>query len=252
MEYFSIEKPDLNRVSCVKEIPETPRGIIIAVHGFTSDRDCSTYQLLLRRMPQAGFGVVGIELPGHGTAESSKETLRIEGCKNSLATAEEYIKRNYPGIEIYYFASSFGAYITALYMTTRDHSGKKAFFRSAAVNMPTLIVKEHPNDEDQRKLHELREKGYYDEVLDGLGRQVRMTTGMYRDLETTNLFEIFDPADNRFAMAHGAADELIDPKAAVAFASKFRIPLTLFEGEGHSLTGVADRVVDLALELYKG
>ena len=175
MEYFSIKKPDLNCVSCVKEIPENPRGIIIAVHGFTSDRDCSTYQMLLRRMPQAGYGVVGIELPGHGTAESSRETLRVESCKNNIAAAEDYIKRNYPEAEVCYFASSFGAYITALYMTTREHAGKKAFFRSAAVNMPTLIVKEHPNDDELRKLRKLREQGYYVEYLDNLGRPVKIT-----------------------------------------------------------------------------
>ncbi|MBP5169345.1 MAG: alpha/beta hydrolase [Oscillospiraceae bacterium] len=252
MEYFSIKKPDLNCVSCVKEIPENPRGIIIAVHGFTSDRDCSTYQMLLRRMPQAGYGVVGIELPGHGTAESSRETLRVESCKNNIAAAEDYIKRNYPKAEVCYFASSFGAYITALYMTTREHAGKKAFFRSAAVNMPTLIVKEHPNEDELRKLRKLREQGYYVEYLDNLGRPVKITIEMYRDLETTDLFEIFDPADNRFAMAHGAEDEIINPNAAIEFATKFRIPLTLFEGEGHSLSGVAEQVADLAIELYNG
>ena len=118
--------------------------------------------------------------------------------------------------------------------------------------MPTLIVKEHPNEDELRKLRKLREQGYYVEYLDNLGRPVKITIEMYRDLETTDLFEIFDPADNRFAMAHGAEDEIIKANAAIEFATKFRIPLTLFEGEGHSLSGIAEQVADLAIELYNG
>lgn len=250
MEYFSIEKPDLYRVSCVKEIPADPKGIVIAVHGFTSSRDCSTYQMLLRRMPEAGYGVLGIELPGHGTAESSREPLRIEGCLNSIAAADAYCAVNYPGIEVFYFASSFGAYLTMLYMTKREHIGKKAFLRSAAVDMPTLVVKEHPNEEEQKKLDALKTTGYYDEGFDGLGRPVRITMEFYRDLAETDLFEIFNSGDSRFMMAHGAEDAVISPKAAREFATKFQIPLTMYEGEGHSLAGAAEQLADQAIAFY--
>ena len=88
MDYFKIEKPDGRIVSCLKEIPEDPKGVVIAVHGFSSSKECATYQLLLRRMPAAGYAVIGIDLPGHGFEESLQETLRIEGCKNSVEAAE--------------------------------------------------------------------------------------------------------------------------------------------------------------------
>ena len=63
MEYMKIRKKDSNIVPCVKSIPEKPKGIVIAIHGFSSSKECATYQMLLRRLPEAGYGMIGIELP---------------------------------------------------------------------------------------------------------------------------------------------------------------------------------------------
>lgn len=252
METFTITKESGSVVSCVREIPEHPRGIVIAVHGFSSSKSCATYRLLLRRLPAAGYGMVGIELPGHGTEESRQETLRIEGAIDSIEAAERYAHSRWPELPIFYFASSFGAYLTGLYISTRPHEGKRAFFRSAAVNMPTLFVKEHPGPEEQKLLKELDEKGWFDTNA-GLGNTVRITVEMYRDLETTDLFQLFRPNRTKLLMAHGAEDAVIDPQAAKAFAERFGIPLVVFENEGHSLGGspeTPERVADLAIAFF--
>ena len=256
MDYFDIRKKDGNMMSCVKAVPEDPKGIVIAIHGFSSSRDCPTYQMLLRRMPEAGLGVVGIELPGHGQAASLKEELRIEGCKNSIEAAEKYVSENLPGLPVYYFASSFGAYITGLYISSRTHLGEKAFFRSAAVNMRDLFIKEDPSEKELERLAELKEKGYFDTNMD-IGRPVRITLGMFEDFRESDLFELFDP--DRFGktavmMVHGAEDAVIDPGAARRFSDKFGVPLRLVTGEGHSLSNdpaMPDRVADLAISFYQ-
>lgn len=255
MERLKLQKPDSHIVACVKEIPQDPKGIAIVVHGFTSSKESPTVRMLLRRLPEGGIGVVAIDLPGHGQEESRDEELRIEGCKDSLEAAEKYIAEHYPDAEVYYFGSSFGAYITGLYISTRPHKGRKAFFRSAAVNMPTLFIKEHPTEEEKKLLNELEEKGYIQPSLH-LGSPVKVTKAMFEDLKENDLFEKFDL--NRFgkhtvAMAHGVIDDVIDPKAAAEFAEKFDIPITFFEGEGHSLSNdpqTPERVADLAIELY--
>ena len=257
MDYFKIEKPDGNIVSCLKEIPEDPKGVVIAVHGFSSSKECATYQLLLRRMPAAGYALIGIDLPGHGFEESLQETLRIEGCKNSIEAAERYAAELLPGLPVFYFASSFGAYLTGLYISTREHLGRKAFFRSAAVNMPSLFVKENPTEQDRKRMAELEEKGYFEANVE-TARPVRITREMYHDLETTDLFQIFDAnryGRNSVMMAHGADDRTIDPEAAKSFADQFHIPIHIFADEGHSLSdhpSTPDRVADLAIAFYKG
>lgn len=252
MENFKIRKQDGNVVSCVKEIPEDPKGIVIAVHGFSSSKECATYHLLLRRMPPAGYGVIGIDLPGHGFEESFREELRIERALNSIEAAENYALEHYPDVKICYFASSFGAYLTGLYISSRPHAGRKVFFRSAAVNMPDLFVKQEPTEEDRKKLRELEEKGYFEANVE-TSKPVRITKGMYHDLETTDLFAEFSLnryGGNKVMMVHGAEDDVIDPKAARAFAGQFSIPIRFFEHEGHSLTGAAEQVADLAIAFY--
>ena len=225
MEYIKIRKADSNIVPCVVEIPDHPKGIVIVIHGFSSSKECGTYKMLLRRLPEAGYGMIGIELPGHGKEEALQETLRIEVCKNSIEAAENYAAEKYPGILIYYFASSFGAYITGLYISTRKHLGNKAFFRSAAVNMPRLIVKDNPTEEEKKYLEALNEKGYFDANMD-LGAPVRITREMYHDLSSADLFEMFNPhryGENAVAMVHGAKDNVIDPNTAKAFAVKVKL-----------------------------
>ncbi|MBR2766385.1 MAG: alpha/beta fold hydrolase [Blautia sp.] len=259
MRNFLLQKDNGHQVACVQEVPEGAKGIVVAVHGFTSSKESPTVQRLLQRLPGCGLGVIGIDQPAHGTGASREEELRIEACKDSLEAAEQYACSQYPGAEIYYFGSSFGAYIIALYVSTRPHTGRKAFFRSAAVNMPELfrINRENPTETEKAYIRELDEKGYIQPSLD-LGSPVKVTRAMLEDLAATDLFTVFNPGKygaHQIAMAHGTADKVIDPKAAERFARQFRIPLTFFEGEGHSLSdrpGTADQVVDLALDLFLG
>ena len=81
---------------------------------------------------------------------------------------------------------------------------------------------------------------------------------MYDDLLQNDLFERFDPdrfGKHRIAMAHGTEDAVISPDAARRFAERFGIPVTWFEGDGHSLSGdpsTPDKVIDLAITLYRG
>ena len=256
MEQFDIRKSSGAGVSCVKAVPEHPAGIVIAIHGFTSSKESPTCRRLLERLPTADFGAVCMDLPGHGTGESAKESLRIPGALDSIEAVEAYVLREYPGCRIFYFASSFGAYLNGLFISTREHAGRKAFWRSAAVNMPDLFHKENPTEKEKQQLKDLQTKGFFDTDMD-LHRPVRVTMDMYNDLLNNDLFEKFDAGrfgNHQIAMAHGKEDDVIDPKAAEAFSEKFGIPVTWFRGEGHSLSNAPstpDRVIDLDISQYK-
>lgn len=258
MNKISLEKKSGYFVSCIEQIPDPCKGIVIAVHGFSSNKECATYQVLLKKLPAAGLGMIGIDLPGHGREKSYEETLRIEGCKESIAAVEKYIRCTYPALPIYYFGSSFGAYILGLYLSTREHAGGRAFFRSAAVNMPELFIKENPSAEEQEMLNQLHERGFFYHSLDRAHQPVKITQGFYHDLAENDLFAIFDPArfgSNEVAMAHGLKDAVINPRKARAFAEKFHILIRFFENEGHSLGSAADtpeQVADLAIRHFTG
>ena len=192
MENFYIRKNAGNTISCVKEIPAFTKGIVIAVHGFSSSKESPTVSLLLEEFPKKELGVIGIDLPGHGTGESLKETLSISGALDSIEAAEKYAVSLYPDCPVYYFASSFGAYLTGIYISTREHRGRKAFFRSAAVNMPSLFIKDDPTETEKEQYRLLDEQGWFDTGLDG-HKSVRITKRFMKELVETDLFKVFSP-----------------------------------------------------------
>lgn len=255
MEKLKLSKKNSHIVSCVIEVPQNAKGIVIAVHGFSSSKEGTTYQMLMKRLPKAGYGVLALDLPGHGTEESSKELLRVEAAIDNIEAAEAYISEHYPELPICYFASSFGAWLTCLYISQREHKGRHVFLRSAAVNMPDLFIKKELTDAEQHHIEDLETKGYFDTSMD-LHAPVRITKEMLKDFEHTDLFKQFDAKrseDHQILMVHGEEDTVIDPEEALRFADIFELPLIMFPEEGHSLCnhpGTADRVIDFAIELY--
>lgn len=256
MEKYVVMKKGRIPVSCVREIPPDSGGIVIAVHGFSSSKEGPTYRLLMEKMPTYGLGAVVFDLPGHGTEESSRELLRIRGAIDSIEAVENDVVLRHPGLPVYYFASSFGAYLTGLYISCREHAGRKAFFRSAAVNMPALFIKENPTEKEKQQLEDLEQQGWFDTDMD-LHAPVRITREMYNDLMDTDLFEKFDPGyggRHLIQMVHGAEDDVIEPSEAVRFAERFSIPIRMFEHEGHSLSNdpqLPEHIMKMAAEFYK-
>ena len=253
---IKIIKKNKNIVPALINIPEDPKGLAVVVHGFTSSKESSTVSMLLKRFPDAGIGMIGIDLPGHGSEEARNEELRIKNCIDSIEAAEDHIAGIMPGLPLFYFGSSFGAYLTGLYISTRPHRGRRAFFRSGAVNMPSLFIKDSYSEEETQNLSELAKNGFYDHFAGEDQDPIRITTGFINDLKETDLFEIFAPdrfGNTKAAMAHGLDDSIIDPEAARRFSEKFDIPVTFFENEGHSLSNDPEtpgKVADLAIGFF--
>lgn len=224
------------------------KKIVIVSHGFGSSRGCPTAETIKRVMPEAGIGVLAYDFPGHGESEPGKPELRIENCLDALETMEGIAKEKAPEAEICYFSSSFGAYITLLYLTRREHEGTKAFFRSAAVNMPEIY-----KDLEEQQERELRERGYT-EVDHGFDQPVIVTAPMRKDFSEYDVFEMYKPGATEIRMIHGTADEVIDPEAAKRFAEKFSIDITWVQGGDHrlSIPGAEDKVMALAKEFFLG
>ncbi|MBR2779109.1 MAG: alpha/beta fold hydrolase [Firmicutes bacterium] len=256
MDSFQLKKQNGAAVPGLSLVPDGVRDIIIMVHGFGSSRDCMTAQMLFRRMPPAGFGVVTYDQPGHGSGEARAESLRLENCFASLAAVEQYVSETWPDCRIHYFSSSFGAYVTTLYVCSYPHKGCDAFLRSAAVNMPLLLLGPPGSGIDPVYMKEFEEKGYI--VPDvGAPDAVRIPFGFLEDLREHDLSRKFAGRifnDVRFEMVHGEKDSTIELSYAKSFAEQFNIPITVIPGEEHTLSDfpeTPDRVADLAIAFYR-
>lgn len=252
---FTLKKENGAAIPCLMQVTDHATDVIIMVHGFGSQKDCATAQMLFRRMPPAGFTVITYDQPAHGSGGALEEPLLIENCLSSLRTVDQFAARQFPDARIHYFSSSFGAYITILYLCSFPHHGHKAFLRSAAVNMPLLMLGEPGAGIDPVYQREFEEKGY---VLSDIGpAAVRIPPGFLQGLAENDLKEKFRSRlydDVAYEMVHGEKDSTIKLRFAQDFAQEFSIPVTVIPGEEHTLSDrpeTPDRVADLAIAFYR-
>ena len=221
MEKILLTKANGHQIPCIGEFPEGLQKLVIVIHGYDSSKESDNAANLMRQLPGKGFGVLAYDQPHHGTAQAAAEELTVENCLDSLSCVEAYLAERFPETEICYFGSSFGAYITCIYLATRSHRGSKAFLRCAAVNFPELAI---------------------DEGAD--------------DVELPDLFTLYDqakPEGVAMAFAHGACDSTVRVDAVIDFTDRFGYPLTIFPGEEHTICIDPEspiRVAQLAAELY--
>lgn len=251
IESFKLNKEGGAVIPCLELVPEGASKIVLMVHGFGSQKDCATAQMLFRRMPAAGFGVVTYDQPAHGPDEARSELLTVENCLASLSAVEQAVADRHPGLEIVYFSSSFGAYITTLHICTQAHLGRRAFLRSAAVNMPQKILTMAKEPEIAQLL---REQGFYtsDVGPDAIPVPQAFLDGLAAN-DLTERFAARTDLAARFELVHGELDTTIPLPPVMEFAEHFDLPLTVIPGEEHTLSDfpeTPDRAADLAIAFY--
>ncbi len=256
-----LTRDDGGRIPVLVSVPEGASRIILIVHGLSSSKDSesSTYYrdyFLGAGTSDSRTGVVVYDQPGHGTEEAAEENLSVKASLDSLGTVEAYISGRFPGADICYFCSSFGAYITGLYIRTRPHRGTRAFFRSGAVDFPVLITESPEAKPGSEAMRFMEKNGYYDLVSDD-GKSTRFTREFFNELldENNDLFKLYSESlpDIPVAMAHGECDPVVSPASARRFSEEFGYPLRFFPGEGHSLCTYGEtpaEVGELALKFY--
>ena len=183
--------------------------VVIVCHGFGSSKESPMVQALHRALPERGIGVWSFDFPAHGDSPMGQEGLRVPFCMDDLETVEAWIRAKSPQVEVCYFASSFGAYITLLSLSRAPRNRPRAFLRSAAVTMPQLVARWLT----PRAKKDLERRGYF--VPDYA--YVR---------EMPSLF-----------MVHGALDEVVPVKDARRFAETFGAQLRIFPQGEHPLMG---------------
>lgn len=241
-----IKRPGKYDIPYVAQIDGREEKAVIVIHGFGSSKDSPTAQMLLRELPRRNMGVLAFDFPAHGDSPADGEMLRLGNCLDDLQAAEQFLRERLPGAQLYYFGSSFGAYIALNYITEREHEGKKAFLRSAAVNMPDLFRTPTPEQAER-----LKKYGYV--LLDyGNERPLKVTWAFIEDLWSHDLFESFHAGGAELKMIHGCSDETILYERAKAFAEKFNIDIISLAGGDHrlSLPGMPERVLEEAVGFF--
>lgn len=228
------------------EIKGGEKTAVIVAHGFASSKESPTVKMLMENLPEHGMAVTAFDFPAHGDSPVNGDFLTVKNCTTDLADVEKYVRELLPEAEICYFGSSFGAYITLIYLMEHDAEGAKAFLRSAAVNMSEYFMELTEKERDELDRH-----GYF--VLDDSVRPVKITAGFIEDLKAHDIMTGFERKDQKLLMIHGSEDEDISYDRAGAFAEKYDIDLVTVEGGDHrlSISGAPERVLSEALGFFE-
>ena len=242
-----IKREGLYDIPYVSRIKADDRKVVIAVHGFASSKASPTINMLMDKFPDVGLGIIAFDFPAHGESVVDGDFLSVDNCVRDLRDIERYTRKICPKAEICYFGSSFGAYITLIYIMNDELRHVRAFLRSAAVNMSEYFLELT----DQEK-SELEKNGYF--VINDSFRNLKVTRELIEDLRRHNLMEYFEAEAVSLKMIHGSNDEDIAYARAAAFAEKYGIELVTVDGGDHRLSvpGAPQKVLNEAIEFLKG
>ena len=202
------------------------KAVLIIVHGFASSKESPTCKRLEEIMPKNGISTLAIDLPNHG--ENKKDDLTIKSCLEVIEDTENYVKSLFPNIPIYMFASSFGAFLSLLYINNKKSSVKKLFLRCTAVNMKKILF----DSTEPSEWEQLKKEGFI--INAHFLRPVRLSLDFYNEIEKYDLFEIFStPKDILLKMVHGDCDQIASYDEAVKFSKQFGIDLETIHGADH-------------------
>lgn len=222
------------------------KTVVIMAHGFGSAKEGFTPKFMNLGVKKAGMGFYGFDFPAHGDSPLDGDGLTVQRCIDSYQAAEQRVIELAPDAEICYFGSSFGAYMTVLYLAAEAHKGNKAFLRSAAIDMPQLTWKIGA----QRGMT-FNQEGYC--MLTDYNRPLKLTKALCEDLEQHDPFACYQKGTAQLRMIHGELDSTASPVIARQFAEEKGAEFILFPGAEHRLmeSGNPERALQLAIEFFK-
>lgn len=228
------------------EADPAAKTAVIVVHGFSSDKSGVTAQRMRDALSSRGAALAAFDLPAHGESPVDGHQLTVENAVNDLAAVEELLHQRLPRVRVAFFASSFGAYLTSLYLARRPRqlTPPRAVLRCAALTMPALLWAE---------LGALRqskiEQGQV-VYLDRYDPPFMISPEFIRSLKANDPFACcrHDMAD--LLLIHGTADELAPLAEARRFSRRFDFPLIEIEGADHRFQGEGqmERLIGIALD----
>lgn len=234
-------------IPCAHTLTGNEKQVILIFHGFGSSKESPTVRMLEEHLPQKSMGTFAIDFPAHGESPADGASLTLENCLSDMKSAEQEAKCLAPDAKIGYFGSSFGAYMTLLYLASGAGSGKRAFLRSAAVEMPE-ILRSRSGEAGERLL---QQQGYI--IADeGYVRPLKLVQEFFGELDKNNVFDKYKKGTARLCMIHGTQDEEASFEAAKRFAHMAGAEFTEVEGGNHQLShpGMPEQVLELAQRFF--
>ena len=120
-----LEREGNYSVAYTEAVKGTEDKIVIVIHGFGSSKESPTARMMLEGLPEKGIGAVAFDFPAHGISPVDGDEMTVEGCVADLKSVENMVRAKYPNADISIFATSFGAYLSLLYLSKSNEKINK-------------------------------------------------------------------------------------------------------------------------------
>lgn len=248
MEKLFLPGPNGYRIPLLLQATQNAQLAVLVVHGFGSDKGGSTARRIQSELAAKGVGSCALDLPAHGESPVDGSALTVDNALRDMAEAEAVLRRYMPKAQIGFFGSSFGAYLTALYLAARPHGAglarPKAVLRCAALTMPKLL-----QDELTPELRQQLASGQ-NLLLAEYQPPLLLTQRFLDSLNAHDPFVLCRHDMAEVLLIHGTADQVAPIEQARRFSRQMGYPLLEIEGADHRFQGPGqmDELVKAALE----
>ena len=217
------------------------RQVVVFCHGFGGHKDNSAAAKFAERMisKHKYAALVTFNWPCHG--DDVKKKLTLDLCISYLDLVVRHVRDRFKTEEIYCYATSFGGYLTMLYLQRMGNPFRRIALRCPAVPMYDVLMKAIMTTADA----ELLQKGR--EAAVGFDRKVPVSPAFLRELEENDIrtYDYLDWAEDILVL-HGLEDEIVPIAGAEAFCENQLIEFVSIAGADHRFRN--QRAMDQAMK----
>lgn len=239
--YKNIKSKKGYNINIKEIIPDFVEDIVVAIHGFTGDKESSAILKLAETLNKQNIGVIALDLPGHGTSEVDGDFLTINNCINDINEVINYAKEKYNLKQLSIFATSFGGYLAITLINRYKNNFNKIILRCPAIKMDEILIKEIVDDTNVFK-----NKGY---IIAGYERKLKVNYSLYEEL-LNNKLTTLNTLGYNILIIHGDADTTAPTTDAINFAKHNNLKINLVKNADHRFKkpGELETVIELAIE----
>lgn len=233
--------------STIYEPDDDIKQVVIGVHGFCGDKESSVLVALAEQLNKTGGVLVTFDLPYHGE-NTNTSPIDLNTCINSIGIILSYVKKLYKNMPISFFSTSFGAYLTIVYLSNHDEKLSKIILRAPAIFMGETL-KHILLDENKISLETLKSNP----VVFGYEKTLTITYKFLNDLMNLNLADL-PTTKNYLYILQGKLDTTVFPtKNSDFFNEKYpnQHQIFYFENADHRFKnpGELEIIVKISTEI---
>lgn len=247
--YFSVNAGG-SSIRCKLYYGQEPRTItrmVVFVHGFGGHKDNGAAEKFAQRVlsKYKSIGIVTFDLPCHG--EDVKKKLSLGDCLAYLEYVVAHLRETYPVEELYAYATSFGAYLTLMYLAQNGNPFRKIALQCPAVNMYPILTEKILTSQELAQL----EKGKAAPV--GFDRKVPVTREFLEELRCHDVqaLDLLDYAED-ILLIQGTEDEIVAYDTVWNFSQEQLIEFVPVPGADHRFraNGTMEQAIKAILAFF--